>query len=300
MADVAILGIGRMGTAIARRVIGAGHALTVWNRTPRPADELAASVPGGSITVAETAAEAVRDRDIILSVLADGSATRTVLLDSAVLAALRPGSVVCDLATSGPAAARELDAVLTTAGIQFVDAPVSGSVPAVDAGTLLVMAAGPERAIGAAKPVLDAFARAVVRVGAAGSGQVMKLVVNLVVHDLNAALSEALLMAEKAGITRESAYDVLQQSVIAAPFVTYKRAAFLDPSPSVAMSLHLVDKDLQLILDLATSIGVQAPVTEAARRAVSAACAAGLGPSDMAVLSRFTGEAAPPAPDPAA
>src|SRR4051812_5998626 len=180
MADVAVLGTGRMGAAMARRVALAGHALTVWNRTPGSAQAVVDSLPAGAATVAPTAAEAVRGRDVVLSMLADGAATRAVLLDSTARAALRAGCVVCDLATSGVAAAPALAAGLTGAGAEFVDAPVSGSVPAVTAGTLLVMAGGRPEAVEGARPVLESFARRVLRVGDVGAGQAMKLAVNLV------------------------------------------------------------------------------------------------------------------------
>jgi 3-hydroxyisobutyrate dehydrogenase-like beta-hydroxyacid dehydrogenase len=274
-----------MGSAMARRVAGAGHGLTVWNRTEAAARALASSVPGAR--VAGTAAEAVRGCDVVLSVLADGAATCAVLLDTDVVSALPRGGVVCDLATSGVAAAGALGAGLAEAGVPFVDAPVSGSVPAVEAGTLLVMAGGDPAAIGAAEPILAAFARRVVRVGDVSAGQAMKLAVNLVVHDLNAALAEALVLAENAGIAREDAYDVLADSVVAAPFVGYKRAAFLDPDTPVAMSLDLVRKDLRLIAELAADVGVAIEVTTAAEAVVEAACEAGHGSEDMAALSRF-------------
>ena len=103
--------------------------------------------------------------------------------------------------------------------MRFVDAPVSGSVPAVEAGTLLVMAGGEPDAVDAARPVLGAFARKVLHVGPAGAGQTMKLAVNLVVHDLNAAVAEALRLARSAGIAAADAYDVFQESVVAAPYV---------------------------------------------------------------------------------
>lgn len=285
MAEVALLGTGRMGSAMARRLVEAGHQVTLWNRSPAAADAVVAGLPPGSVRAVPSAAEAVRGREVVLSVLRDGAATCAVLLDSTVTAALRSDAVVCDLGTTGVQAARRLGAALHAGGVRFVDAPVSGSVPAVLAGTLLVMAAGDPAAIEVARPILDAFARKVVRVGDVGSGQAMKLAVNLVVHNLNAALSEALVLAENSGITRESAYDVLQDSVVGAPFVAYKRPAFLEPDTPVAMSLDLVLKDLGLIIALARDLRIPTEVTAAAERVVRSACDAGFGDRDMASLS---------------
>jgi 3-hydroxyisobutyrate dehydrogenase-like beta-hydroxyacid dehydrogenase len=289
MAEVAVLGTGRMGAALARRFAAAGHRVTVWNRTAAGAHALAGDAPPGRIIVAASAAEAVRARDVVVAMLADGAATCEVLLDATVIDALAPGTVVCDMATSGREAALRLSGELGAAGTRFLDAPVSGSVPAVDAGTLLVMAAGEPDALEAARPVLAAVADRVVHVGPAGAGQAMKLAVNLVVHDLNAALAESLALAERSGITRSAAYDVLSQSVVAAPYVLYKKQAFLDPETPVAMSLELVAKDLRLIGAAARSAGASHRVTDAVRALVDDACAAGLAQSDMAALSRFSG-----------
>ena len=287
MAEVAVLGTGRMGAAMARRFALAGHLVTVWNRTESSARAVAESVPDRDVTVATDPVHAVRGRDVVVSVLAAGAATCAVLLDASVLAALSPGAVVCDMATSGRDAALRLDEAISEAGGRFLDAPVSGSVPAVEAGTLLVMAGGDTATLDAARDVLAAVSDRVAHVGPAGAGQVMKLAVNLVVHDLNAALAESLALAERSGITRESAYDVLAQSVVAAPYVLYKRQAFLEPDAPVAMSLALVAKDLRLITDAARSVGAARRVTESVREFVAAACSAGLGTSDMAALSRF-------------
>ena len=128
---------------------------------------------------------------------------------------------------------------------------MSGSVATVAAGQLLVMASGAAADVDAATPVLSAFAARVIRVGDAGQGQAMKLAVNLVVHDLNSAVSESLVLAEGAGIDPATAYDVLENSAVGAPFVRYKRAAFLEADQPVAMSLDLVAKDFRLIAELA-------------------------------------------------
>jgi 3-hydroxyisobutyrate dehydrogenase len=288
MAEVAILGVGRMGGAMARKLAEAGHAVTLWNRTEAAAAAVAAET--GS-TVAGSPAEAVAGADVVISILSAGEITQSVLLDVDVLAALKPGTVVCDMATSGVETARTLAEVLSAGGARFVDAPVSGSVPTIAAGQLLVMASGDEDGVAAAEPILMSFSKRVVYLGPAGAGQAMKLAVNLVVHTLNAAVSEALTLASSAGVAPETAYDIFLDSVVAAPFVAYKKPAFLDPDTPVAMSLTLTDKDLRLITEFAQAQGVPALVVEAVRSEVAAACAAGRGDQDMAALARYLGDA---------
>lgn len=282
-----MLGAGRMGAAMCHRLVAAGHRVRLWNRTPARADAVRDAVGGAGLLTADTAAEAVDGCDVVLSMLADGDATSGVLLDPALLAALAPDAVVCDLGTSGVDAARAIARTYAAAGRRFVDSPVSGSVATVAAGQLLVMAAGAADDVETATAVLSAFAARVVAVGDAGHGQAMKLAVNLVVHDLNSALSESLTLAEGAGIDLATAYDVLEGSAVGAPFVRYKRAAFLADDQPVAMSLDLVAKDLRLITELADRHGAPVPVSEATRRVVDAAVEAGFGARDMAALRRF-------------
>ena len=287
MADVAILGTGRMGSAMARRVAAAGHRVRVWNRTLSSAQALVDSQTHGELVLATTPSEAVTDADVVLTMLTDGDVTMSLLLSKAVLSALPTHCLVIDLGTSGVAAATSLGRRLAQAGHRFVDAPVSGSVPAVSAGTLLVMASGRPDDVIAARGVLESFAAEVLRVGDVGAGQAMKLAVNLVVHDLNAALAEALVLAERSGVTRTEAYDVLERSVVGAPFVRYKRPAFLDPQTPAAMSLELVAKDLRLITEQGRTTGAALPVTEQTLQRVQGAVDAGWGPRDMADLSRI-------------
>jgi 3-hydroxyisobutyrate dehydrogenase len=296
VADVAVLGTGRMGSAMVRRLAEAGHRVTIWNRTRAAADTLAASIADPDVVVAESPAHAVATADFVLVMLASGVISEAVLLADDVVAAIRPNAIVCDLGTSGVSAAHNVSAALAAAGKRFVDAPVSGSVPTVAAGQLLIMASGDPDDIAQLTPILEAFAKLVVRVGAAGSGQAMKLAVNLVVHQLNAAVSEALVLATRAGIHANAAYDVFQASVIGAPFLQYKRAAFLSEGTPVAMSLDLTAKDLGLIAGFADSLSLPAVATRAVRSEVEAACNAGFGSRDMADLFRFlAAETAEPA-----
>lgn len=281
-----MLGAGRMGAAMCARLVGADHHVKLWNRTRSRADSVHDLV-GGGLVVADTPAACVSGAEVVLSMLADGAAATSTLLDPDLLAALAADAVVCDLGTSGVDAAQTLARAYAASQRRFVDAPVSGSVATVAAGQLLVMASGTMADVEAVTPVLSAFAARVIRVGDAGQGQAMKLAVNLVVHDLNSALAESLVLAEGAGIDPATAYDVLENSAVGAPFVRYKRAAFLEAGQPVAMSLDLVAKDFRLIADLAAGQQREVPVSRAAREVVDAAVAAGHGPRDMADLRAY-------------
>jgi 3-hydroxyisobutyrate dehydrogenase-like beta-hydroxyacid dehydrogenase len=270
---------------MARRLVGAGHAVRVWNRTAATAEQLAGEEP--RVAVSPDPASAVGGAAVVISMLATGEATEDVLLDPAVVAAVDPAAVVVDHGTSGAASARRLAAALAGAGRRFVDAPVSGSVPTVLAGQVLVMAAGAPGDVAAAEPVMSAYARRVTTVGEPGAGQVMKLAVNLVVHTLNAAVGEALVLAGRGGIAATDAYDVLEDSVVGAPFVKYKRSAFLEADPPVAMSVDLTVKDLSLIRALAADLAAPLPVTQAVAGLYADAAQAGRGAEDMASVTRF-------------
>ena len=283
MSTVALLGAGRMGSAMVGRLLGGGHHVRVWNRSREPVDALLAAHPGRDLLAARTPEEAVVGTVLVISMLADAAATESVITDQ-VLAAMPPGAVLCDMATSGVATAERLAARVAAHERGYVDAPVSGSVASVDSGELLVMASGDEALVRQIAPVLASFAAEVLRVGPVGAGQAMKLAVNLVVHHLNAAVSDALLLAEAAGIAPETAYDVLERSAVAAPFVRYKRAAFLDHDAPTAMSLALVAKDLSLVRDYARELGLAHEVTDAVLAQVRHAVDAGWGDRDMARL----------------
>jgi 3-hydroxyisobutyrate dehydrogenase-like beta-hydroxyacid dehydrogenase len=186
------------------------------------------------------------------------------------------------MGTSGVSTALSLASGL--APIQFVDSPVSGSVPAVESGQLLVMASGHAPAIASLEPILSAFAKRIIRVGDVGAGQSMKLSVNLIVHALNSAVAEGLALAVRSGIEPAEAYEVFENSSIAAPYVLYKKAAFLAESASVAMSLDLVNKDLGLIEAAVLQAGLRTPVLDGVRTEVSEACDSGRGAADMSDL----------------
>lgn len=281
---VAVIGTGRMGTAMVGRLAGAGHHLTVHNRTRAKAEAVAAR---HDAAVAPTPREAVREADVVLVSLADDAAVRAAYGGpDGLVAGLAAGQVVADTSTVDPETLRGLEAAVVAAGAALVDTPVSGSVSTVEAGALLVMAGGDAAALERARPALEAIASRIVHLGPLGAGATMKLVVNAMVHALNGALAEALVLAEKAGLDRACAYDVIAASAVGAPFVAYKRDAYLSPEGTpVAFALNLVAKDLALADALAARVAAPMPQLATNREVVQRAVAAGLGDADLSALA---------------
>ena len=289
---IAVVGAGRMGAAMVGTLCRAGVEVLVFNRT-RPRAEAVAEATGAA--VAATAREAAAGAQVVLSSLADDAAVEAAYRGpDGVAAGLRPGTVVCESSTIDPGTVRRLAPLVEDRGAFLLDTPVSGSVSTVEAGQLTIMAGGDPAILDRVRPVLDPLAKQVFHIGELGSGAVMKLTVNSVLHGLNLALAEGLVLAERAGVARETAYEVLAASAVAAPFVHYKREAFEHPGrPPVAFSLDLVSKDLDLALDLAAEAG--APMEQAAtnRQVVRAAVAAGLGDRDLSELATYLRAAGP-------
>jgi 3-hydroxyisobutyrate dehydrogenase-like beta-hydroxyacid dehydrogenase len=283
---VALIGAGRMGSAMGARIAGAGHDLVVFNRTRSGADDLAQRI---GAQAADTAREAAAAAEIcVVSLSDDAAVTATYLDDTGLIAGLQSGAVVCDTSTVAPATIGGLAPLVALQNATLIDTPVSGSVSTVESGTLTVMVGGDQQALDRARPVLESFAKSIFHVGDAGAGATMKLVVNALIGALNVALSEALVLAEKAGLDRETVYDVFEASAVAAPYVKYKREAFLTPGEvPVAFSLGLSAKDSELIHDLAQQVGARMDQGEAGRRLVAEAVAAGLAERDISEVAEF-------------
>jgi 3-hydroxyisobutyrate dehydrogenase-like beta-hydroxyacid dehydrogenase len=283
---VAVVGAGRMGAAMVGTLCRAGVEVVVYNRTRAKAD---AAAEGTEAAVAATAREAAASAQVVLSSLADDAAVGAAYTGGdGIVAGLQPGAVVCEASTIDPGTVRRLRPLVEDRGASLLDTPVSGSVSTVEAGQLTIMAGGDPAVLERVRPVLDPLAKQIIHVGELGAGAVTKLAVNSVLHGLNLAVAEALVLAERAGVDRSAAYEVFAASAIAAPFVHYKREAFEHPGrPPVAFSLDLVAKDLDLILALAAQAG--APMEQAATnsRVAEAAVAAGLGDHDLSELATY-------------
>jgi 3-hydroxyisobutyrate dehydrogenase-like beta-hydroxyacid dehydrogenase len=234
MATIAVLGTGRMGAAIARRLLDTGHQVTVWNRTAGKTAPLAAA----GARVAPT--PAVPDADVVITMLTDAAAVREVVA----AAALRPGSTLVEMSTIGPAAVRELR---VPDGVGLVDAPVLGSVAAAESGHLTVLAGGD---VDRVLPVLESLGT-VRSCGDLGSGAALHLVANTALVTGLAALADTVAVAQAVGVDAETALSVVAQGVL-------KGAVARATATGAAFPIALAAKDLDLVLDLTSPPMVRA------------------------------------------
>jgi 3-hydroxyisobutyrate dehydrogenase/2-hydroxy-3-oxopropionate reductase len=285
----AILGTGRMGSAMAERLAGQGIAVILYNRTRERCDPLAARL---GCTVAATPAAAAAQADVVISMVADDDAVRE-LYDGpeGVPAGLHKNAVAVDMSTTLPDTIQAIAPAVRATGAGILDAPVSGSVSSTLGGELTIMAGGTADDLERARPVFDRLAKRIFHMGELGTGAAMKLAVNTVIYGLNGAVSESVVLAEHNGIDRATAYEVLANSAVAAPFVQYKRAAFVDPDATpVAFSLTLAEKDLRLIERLAVESETRMPQAAINHDSIRAAIAA-IGPdADFASVARYLRE----------
>jgi 3-hydroxyisobutyrate dehydrogenase-like beta-hydroxyacid dehydrogenase len=270
-----------MGGAMVRTLRGNGFDVVVWNREAAKAHALADS---HEAKVAATASEAAAAADVAISSLADDAAVEAVY--TAAADGFHDAQVVLEMSTIAPDTVRALEPLVRRAGATLLDTPVSGSVPVVERGELLIMVGGDADALERARPVLEALSKKIVHVGELGTGAATKLAVNALVHGLAVALSESLVLAEKAGVERSTAYEVFASGAAGAPFVHYKRAGFERPDETpVAFTLDLVEKDLDLILELAERVGAPMPQAASNREEIRSALAAGMSGKDMSALA---------------
>ena len=253
---VAILGTGKMGGAMARRLTDVGHELTLWNRTRSRAESV------GVGRVVSTPAEAAANAEVVISMLTNGEAVRSAYLgaDGAVKAAR--GQVFIDTSTAGVDVEREIAAAVEKAGADFVEAPVLGSVGAILAGTAVILAAGSEPAVGRARLVLQAFGD-VRYIGPVGRAAALKLIANSMLAGVYTLAAELLAAGAYAGLPAEEVFFVLNRS---APVLTQRKTGFVEHRyEPVTFALRDVVKDLELATELFRSLGARTPMTDRTR-----------------------------------
>ena len=219
MAELGFVGLGAMGSGVVRRLLGAGHTVTVWNRTREKADPLL----GAGARWAESPRAVAESSEIVFTMVTDTAAVQAVTEGpDGILAGLVPGTTYVDMSTVSPAHTRALAEKVAALGARMLDAPVSGSVITLEQGKLSIMVGGDAEAFERVQPVLQAIGPRVVYVGPSGTAVTMKIAINLSLAVQMLAFSEGVLLGEKAGIARERAVEVMLASVIASPMLAYR------------------------------------------------------------------------------
>ncbi|MCU0761312.1 MAG: NAD(P)-dependent oxidoreductase [Steroidobacteraceae bacterium] len=282
MTRVTVLGAGAMGSRIARRLAGAGHAVTVWNREAARAEALA-----DVARIAATPRAAVADAEVAIAMLRDDAASATVWSGpDGALAALPATAVAVESSTLSPTWVRELATRFAGAGRTFVDAPVVGSRPQAEAGQLVVLAGGSTEALATLAPTLAAYASRVHATGAVGSGTVAKLVVNALFAVQLAALAEWLPAAAGAGLAPATLRAALAATPVLSPAANGAAGLMLAQAHAPSFPLELVAKDLGYALQLAGG-NAAAPVTTTVAALVERAIGRGWGGDNVTALARL-------------
>jgi 3-hydroxyisobutyrate dehydrogenase/2-hydroxy-3-oxopropionate reductase len=275
MTQVAWIGLGVMGSRMAARLRDAGHELVVWNRTPEKAEGL-------GVAIAATPREAAGRAELVFTMLADPDALRSVTEgEDGLLAGLGEGAVLVEMSTVGPRAIARLSAGMP-ANASLLDVPVLGSLVEAEAGTLKLFAGGDDTPFDRALPVLRVLGEPL-RVGGSGSGAAAKLVANATLVGTISLLGETLALAEALGLPRETVWEVLAATPLAAQ--AERRRPMLESGEyPPRFRLSLARKDAELVENAAAAAGREVPALAAARAHLAAAEAAGLGDADYAAV----------------
>jgi 3-hydroxyisobutyrate dehydrogenase-like beta-hydroxyacid dehydrogenase len=290
MAHLGFIGLGVMGSRMVKRLLDAGHTITGYNRTWSKAQWLLEL----GMRWGETPAAVAQAADVVLSMVAHTAALQAITGGSdGVLAGLRPGSIFVDMSTVSPAVSRTIAVQIAAIGAHMLDAPVSGSVITLEEGRLSLMVGGDRAAFERVRPILQDIGPKVTYVGENGLAASMKIATNLSLAVQMLAFSEGVLLAEKSGIARETAVEVLLNSVIASPMVKYRGPFVLGLPEEAWFDVNMMQKDLLLALDMGRALDVPLPTTAVTNEMLTAARGMGLADKDFAivfeVLARMSG-----------
>jgi 3-hydroxyisobutyrate dehydrogenase len=279
--SVALLGLGTMGAGMAANLLKAGFPLAMYNRSRAKAEVFAAQ----GARVAETPADAARGVSVILSMLADDAASRAVWLGpDGALAAAEKGAVLVESSTVSPAWIAELDEAARARGLDFLDAPVTGSRGQAAAGQLSFLVGGSLEALDKVRPVLEAMSKEILQLGPVGSGAKLKLINNFLCGVQIASLAEGIAWLERSGLDRDKALTFLKSGAPGSPLLANLSARMTSRDYTVNFFLKLMSKDLQYAGEAAAEIGVDLTTAANARRLFEQAVALGYGDKDMSAV----------------
>jgi 3-hydroxyisobutyrate dehydrogenase-like beta-hydroxyacid dehydrogenase len=280
--SVGFIGLGIMGSRQAANLARAGYELTVHNRTREKADAWAAEHGGH---VAATPRELAERSDVVITMVVDGGQVEQLLLgDDGALAAARDGALFVDMSTIAPADARRLGATLRERGHGFVDAPVTGSAPKAEDGTLTIMAGGAQEDVERARPLFEVMGERIVHVGEVGRGQQVKVISNAVAAVNCATLAQALVVARREGVDLEAMLEVMGSGAANSTMLQLKGRPMLKHEFDPLFKLEHMLKDVLFCLEEAHAAGGAFPFAALAGELYSAGAGRGLGERDFAAV----------------
>ena len=281
MAKLGFIGLGTMGGQMVARLLSKGHAVIGYNRTPSRAEWLVKK----GMTLAHTPREAAGASDVVFAMVTNSAALQSVTEGpDGLIAGLGPGKYFVDISTISPDLSREIAEKVRAAGADMVDSPVSGSVITLQEGKLSLMVGGRAETFEALKPILLDIGPKVTHVGGNGLALSMKIAVNLSLAVQMLAFSEGVLLAEKSGIPRDTAVDVLCNSAIASPMVKYRGPFVLRQPPEAWFDVNMMQKDMLLAMELGRKLDVPLPTTAVTNEFLTAARGMNWTKLDFAVI----------------
>ena len=281
MANLGFVGLGVMGSRMAKRLLAAGHSVTGYNRTKSKAEWLL----DAGMKWADSPRAAAEVSDMVFSMVANTEALRAVTEGGdGILAGLSAGKIYVDMSTVSPAASREVARQVQARGAQMLDSPVSGSVTTLEEGKLTFMVGGKRETFEKVLPILQAIGPKATHVGGNGLAAAMKVATNLSLAVQMLAFSEGVLLAEKSGIARETAVEVLLNSVMASPMVKYRGPFVLKMPDEAWFDVNMMQKHMLLALEMGLQLDVPLPTTAIANQMLTAARGMGLAEKDFAII----------------
>ena len=281
VSELTLVGLGRMGQAVAERLLDGGHHLTVWNRSPEPAARLSER---GARTVAE-AGDVWSEAPVAITFLADDRAVEAVCLaPGGLLDRARPGCVLIEMSTISPECSARVAARAAEAGVGYLRAPVSGNPTVVRAGNLGIVVSGDRLTYEAALPILSSIGAKIFYVGETEEARIVKLALNTMIAGTMGLLAEAIVLCEAYALDRRQLLEVAAGSAIASPFITYKTQPLIDRDYTATFSTIGMAKDLGLALEAAATALVPLPVASILADQFRLAEKLGLGDLDMLAL----------------
>jgi len=283
MANLGFIGLGLMGSRMVKRLLAAGHQVSGYNRTRAKAEAL---IQAG-MRWKNSPREVAQAADITLSMVTDSAALSFIADgDDGILAGLSTGKIYVDMSTVSPKLIRNLAARATATGADMLEAPVSGSLPAAESGTLIIYVGGSADALEKVRPVFEHISQKIIHIGGNGQAIAIKVAINLNLPIQLVPLFEGVLLAERSGVPRAAALDALLNSVAASTAMKYRAPFMLKMPDEVWFSAAMMKKDIQLALELGEETGVELRTAKLVDEMLDRAIEMGWGDDDFAVLFR--------------